>query len=179
MLNKVTKRIVGWGIAVVVAAATPIIARWEGKSNVAYKDIAGVWTVCYGETRRKYAYEGARYTDRQCLDMLTESIILHYQEMRRCVHAPQSLWETVATLSMFYHFGGTKMCPSTFVRMINAGNPPEAYCPQILRWNNAVVNGVMQPVRGLTLRKQDEYNLCMGNSPWLVNPTTLFSFTVE
>lgn len=178
-MSPFVKRIVGWGLAAIVAASAPIIARWEGKRNETYRDVAGVLTVCYGETRPKYAYIGARYTDSQCLDILTESIILHYQEMRRCVHAPQSLWETVATLSMFYHFGGTKMCPSTFVRMINAGEPPEAYCPQILRWNNALVNGVMQPVKGLTLRKQDEYALCMGNSPWLVKPTTLLNFSIN
>lgn len=174
-----TKRVVGWGLAAIIAASAPIIARWEGKRNEAYRDIAGIWTVCYGETRSKYAFPGAKYTDRECLDMLTESIIIHYGEMRRCVHAPQTLWETVATLSMFYHFGGTKMCPSTFVKMINAGEPPEAYCPQILRWNQARVGGVMQPVRGLTLRKQDEYQLCLGTSPWRVDPTTLIDFTVE
>lgn len=178
-MRPIVKRVVGWGIAAIVAAASPIIARWEGKRNEAYQDVAGVWTVCYGETRKKYAFPGARYTDRQCLDMLTESVIIHYNEMKLHVKAPQTLWEASATLSMFYNFGTTKMKNSTFVRKINAGAPPEEYCPEILKWDKATVNGVLTRLRGLTLRRQDEYNLCMGNSVWLIHPTTLIDFTVE
>jgi lysozyme len=31
--------------------AVPFIAQEEGKRNKAYKDIVGVWTICYGSTR--------------------------------------------------------------------------------------------------------------------------------
>lgn len=173
------KRVVGWGIAAIIAASAPIIARWEGKRNDAYRDAVGVWTVCYGETRSAYAYPGARYTDRQCLDMLTESITLHYEEMKLHVKAPQTLWQAAATLSMFYNFGATKLKDSTFVRKINAGLPPEEYCPEILKWNKARVKGQLIPLPGLILRREDEYNLCMGRGQWVVLPIILTNFTVE
>lgn len=178
-MRPLVKRVVGWGIAAIVAATTPIIARWEGKRNETYRDVVGVWTVCYGETRKKYAFPGAKYTDRQCLDMLTESITLHYEEMKLYVKAPQTLWATAATLSMFYNFGATKLKDSTFVRKINAGLPPEEYCPEILRWNKARVNGQLVVLRGLTFRRTDEYNLCLGRGPWKTSPTILLDFKVE
>jgi lysozyme len=46
------------------------------------------------------------------------------------------------------------------VRQINAGEPPEVWCRQLLRWDKA--GG--RTVRGLTLRRQAEYRVCLGEA---------------
>lgn len=44
------KKKLGAGVAaVVIATATPFIAKWEGLETTAYRDIVGVPTVCYGK----------------------------------------------------------------------------------------------------------------------------------
>ena len=55
---------------------------------------------------------------------------------------------------------GLALLGSTLVRQINAGEPPEVWCRQLLRWDKA--GG--RTVRGLTLRRQAEYRVCIGES---------------
>lgn len=50
--------------AVALALAAPFVASWEGKRNAPYRDIVGVWTVCYGDARN--VTPGKRQTDAQC-----------------------------------------------------------------------------------------------------------------
>lgn len=184
-MNPMVKRLITWGTAVVVTASIGIIGAFEGNKTEAYLDMLAsppVWTVCYGTTNRKYAYKGARYTDKECLEMLTEDIILHHREMRGCVKAPLSIWEEVSVLSMFYNLGATKLCPSTLVRMINQGAPPEEFCPQIMRWTYSGGRDCKLPgsgCRGILIRRETEYALCMGNSPWVMRPTTLQDFYID
>lgn len=184
-MRPLVKRLITWGTASVVAASIGIIGAFEGNKTTAYLDTVAnppIWTVCYGTTNPKYAFEGARYTEKQCLEMLTEDIILHHKEMRGCVKAPLALWEEAAVLSMFYNMGATKMCPSTLVRKINAGEPPESFCPEIKRWAFAGGKDCRIPSSGcggIPKRREAEYNLCMGkSSAWLLRPTTLQSFYV-
>lgn len=43
------KKVIAGSAALVIASATPFIAKWEGLETKAYKDIVGVPTVCYGK----------------------------------------------------------------------------------------------------------------------------------
>lgn len=52
--------------------AAPFIAREEGKRNVAYRDIVGIWTICYGSTRGVHAGMVATY--QQCLALLRAEV---------------------------------------------------------------------------------------------------------
>lgn len=45
--------------------AVPFIAGWDGKRNQAYRDIAGVVTICYGSTRGVQI--GQHMTGAECL----------------------------------------------------------------------------------------------------------------
>lgn len=56
---------IGAAIAAMAVLATPIYESFEGKRNTPYKDIAGVWTVCSGETR----VEMRKYTDAECKEI--------------------------------------------------------------------------------------------------------------
>ncbi|WP_412074125.1 glycoside hydrolase family protein [Tritonibacter mobilis] len=49
----VRKRTIGVlaGGSMALASALSFIGQWEGLRTKAYRDIVGVWTVCYGETK--------------------------------------------------------------------------------------------------------------------------------
>lgn len=174
-MKPIAKKAAGWALALVAGAATALIGPFEGKRNQTYLDVVGVPTVCYGHTGR-FAKMGASYSDEECSRILAEDIEVHYNDMRRCLSAKLAFWEEIAALSMFFNFGGTKMCPSTYFRLMNAGAPPEEFCPQILRWNKA--GG--QVLRGLVRRREVEYKVCMGDVSLLftshIPETELYDF---
>lgn len=140
-----------------LAIATPFIAGWEGKRNDPYRDIAGIMTVCYGETNVPMR----RYTDRECLDMLNESVAGYQERVLECTpileRHPHQL---AAATSLSYNIGTGAYCRSTAARRFNAGNFPGA-CEAMKRWNR--VGG--RVVRGLVNRRQKEYELCVTYSP--------------
>nr|WP_241482183.1 hypothetical protein [Leisingera sp. ANG-Vp] len=39
------------GSSIALASAVSFIGQWEGLRTEAYRDVVGVWTVCYGETK--------------------------------------------------------------------------------------------------------------------------------
>ena len=59
-----------------------LIATWEGKENVGYKDIVGVPTACYGDTQNVEV--GKRYTDTECLERLDRQIANHAAPVLNC-----------------------------------------------------------------------------------------------
>jgi lysozyme len=54
--------------AAALAISAPLVAKWEGKRNDPYRDIVGVPTVCYGDTRD--VTMGRRVGDAECTDRL-------------------------------------------------------------------------------------------------------------
>ena len=79
--------------------------------------------------------------------------------VKRCVKVPLHQHEYDAYVQLSYNIGEGAFCRSTLVAKLNAGDYPGA-CREILRWNRA--QG--REVRGLTLRRQREYTLCVGGS---------------
>jgi lysozyme len=79
--------------------------------------------------------------------------------MKRCVKVPLHQYEYDAYLSLTYNIGEGAFCRSTLVRKLNAGDY-EGACKQILRWNN--FQG--RPLRGLTIRREKEYAMCIGKN---------------
>ncbi len=65
--NKRLNKTVGGGAAILLIG---LVGAWEGKRNDPYKDIVGVPTVCYGETR----VQMRRYSDAECKDMLADGL---------------------------------------------------------------------------------------------------------
>ena len=147
-----------FGAAAVLAAAIAVIAPWEGKRNETYLDIVGVATVCYGQTGEA-AKPGARYSDAACEAMLGHEAAAFAARLDRCIlsDARMTPQQQAVVLSWAYNVGTGAACRSTLVRKLNAGQPPEAWCPELLRWNRA--GG--QVVKGLDNRRRHEYRLCM------------------
>lgn len=79
--------------------------------------------------------------------------------VKTCVKVPLHQYEYDAYISLSYNIGQSAFCSSTLVKKLNAGAYAEA-CKELLRWDK--FKG--QPLRGLTIRRQSEYQLCIGQS---------------
>lgn len=76
--------------------------------------------------------------------------------LKQCVNVPLSQNEYDAYLQLSYNIGSNGFCNSTLVRKLNAGDYAGA-CSAIRSWDK--FKG--QPLRGLTLRREREYQKCI------------------
>lgn len=145
-------KITAWAIAASAAIATPFIANWEGKSNDPYRDIVGVQTVCYGETRA----DMRRYTDAECLAMLDKATRGFVNEVLQCTPSlTYHPYQLAAATSLAYNIGANAYCRSTVARRFNAGDMKGA-CDSFSAW----VYAGGKRVKGLENRRKEEAELC-------------------
>lgn len=149
----------------VMAGAVALVGVWEGMKLVAYRDIVGVPTVCFGETRG--VKMGDRYTKEQCQVMLGDGLVEFETGMRRCLKDPDAIPDGpyIAFLSLTYNIGTGAFCRSTVVKQANAGKMVIA-CNSILAWNRA--GGKV--VQGLVNRRKHERRICLDG---IAKPTTI------
>lgn len=150
-------------VAVIGASAaailTPLVATWEGKRNDPYHDIAGILTVCYGDTHG--VVPGKRVTDAECSERLERQLIEHARPVLKCTPGLRDRPEALAAaVSLAYNIGPAGYCRSSVARRFNAGNIRGA-CDAFLLWNKARIGGRLQPVRGLTNRRSAEREICL------------------
>lgn len=145
-------------IAAMIAIATPFVGGWEGKRNDPYRDIVGVMTVCYGETRD---IENRRYSDAECDEMLAdglgdfgEAVAARNPELRE--HPNQ--W--AAATSLAYNIGTGAYQRSTVAKRFGAYRWRSA-CDNFLAWKYA--GG--RVVKGLVRRRNAERELCLTDLP--------------
>jgi lysozyme len=136
-----------------VALAVPIIAKWEGSRHDPYRDIVGVWTVCYGETR----VEMRRYTEAECLVMLESAVGEFAGAVLVCTPGLRNRPEQLAAAtSLTYNIGQAAYCRSTVARKFNAGDLRGA-CEAFGAW----VYAGGKRVQGLANRRAEEARLCL------------------
>lgn len=133
-----------------------LIKQWEGTKHVAYLDSVGVPTICTGSTRGVFI--GQRATPGECEERLREDTGYAGAAVRRCLgeHVRLTQGQYDALVSLTFNIGGGAFCRSTLSRKLNSGDC-EGAAREILRWDKA--GG--QRLRGLTLRRQAEFNLFM------------------
>lgn len=150
------KKVTAGAAAVVIATATPFIAKWEGLETTAYRDIVGVPTVCYGETRG--VKMGDTYTKEQCMDMLKVAVGDYYRKIEPCMtNKDIPVGVQASILELAYNVGTGAACKSTMMRLANQGKYKEA-CRELDKW----VKAGGQTVRGLQNRRADsKINLCL------------------
>lgn len=137
-------------------AAVAFVGGKEGMRTVAYRDIVGIPTVCFGETRG--VKMGDRYTPEECRAMLGDGLVEFEQGIRACLKAPDAIPDRsyIAFLSLSYNIGRRAFCGSTVARKANAGDITGA-CNAIPAWNKA--GG--RVVRGLVVRRAEERDMCL------------------
>lgn len=129
------------------------VSMWEGKSNDPYKDIVGVATVCYGETKVSMR----RYSDEECRAMLEESLVGYARPvLERNPELAGHPNQLAATVSLAYNIGPANYRKSTVAKRFSAGQWRSA-CDNFLAWQYA--GG--KPVKGLLNRRRHERELCL------------------
>lgn len=145
-------------------AATSLFATvpaHEGLSYKAYRDIAGIWTICYGDTKNVRA--GMVETKAGCLERLERQLVAHAKPVMACsrrLAEPGREWQRAAAVSFAYNVGVGAYCRSSIDRHFDAANW-RAGCNALMLYNKARVRGVLRPVRGLTRRRQEERAVCL------------------
>lgn len=142
-----------------LGVAVPFIAKEEGKRNVAYRDIVGVWTICYGSTRGVHA--GMVKTDQECLALLRAEVAeyrigLHRFFTGATLNGRLPPARDAAYTSTAFNCGIGAIGNSTATRRLNAGNIIGG-CEALTWWNKA--GG--RVVRGLFERRKRERALCL------------------
>lgn len=150
------KKLGAGAAAVVIASATPFIAKWEGLETTAYRDIVGVPTVCYGETRG--VKMGDTYTKDQCMDMLKVAVGEYYTKIQPCMtNKDIPVGVQASLLELAYNVGTGAACKSTMMKLANQGKYKEA-CRELDKW----IRAGGQPIKGLQNRRADsKINLCL------------------
>jgi len=144
----------GGFIALAMALATPMVEHWEGTRLTPYRDIAGITTVCTGETRVAMR----RYTSAECAAMLRRALADDYAPaVLKAVPALRDRpHQLAAALSLAYNIGPAAFARSTVARRFNAGDW-RGGCDAFLMW----VNAGGRRVQGLVNRRESERKLCL------------------
>ena len=130
----------------------------EGRKYVAYKDVAGVWTVCDGHTGRDIV-KGRTYTDRECDNLLWKDLQPAKKTVDSLVKAPLNEYQRAALYSFVFNVGSDAFSKSTLLHKLNKGDHAAA-CEEIRRW---VYAGGMK-WKGLQNRREMERSLCLAEN---------------
>ncbi len=137
------------------ASALVAIVMSEGYTNIAVIPVRGdVATIGFGTTTGVKL--GDTITPPKALARALVDVQQFEGALKQCVKVPLTQNEYDSYTRLEYNIGKGAFCRSTLVRKLNAGDYAGA-CQQILVWDK--FKG--QPLRGLTLRRQQEYEQCI------------------
>jgi len=132
----------------------------EGRKYEAYRDVAGVWTVCDGHTGRDIV-RGKKYTDRECDQLLWKDLQPAKKTVDSLVKAPLNEYQRAALYSFVFNVGSDAFSKSTLLRKLNKGDHAGA-CEEMRRW---VYAGGMK-WKGLQNRREMERSMCLAESKY-------------
>jgi lysozyme len=148
------------GIAGLAASASVFVSllMHEGYSDNAIVPVPGdVPTIGFGTT------EGVKPGDHITAPRAVARALVDVQKfegaLKTCIKVPLAQYEYDAYVSLAYNIGSGAFCGSTLVKNLNAGDY-DAACLAILSWDK--FKG--KPLRGLTIRRQAEYKMCIGTT---------------
>lgn len=138
-----------------------LVRTFEGYMPFPYKDVAGIETVGYG-----YVIRPGDAFEYPLLPPAADALLKREmggfeRDINRAVLVPLYQHQFDALGSLTYNIGPSAFRGSTLLRRVNAkqhADVPDSF----LMWNKARIGGVLQPVKGLTLRRQQEANLYAG-----------------
>lgn len=145
-------------------AATSLLAtvpKHEGLELKAYRDIAGVVTICNGDT--KNVRMGMVETPAGCQRRLEAQLVAHAKPVMDCTPTlaePGRDWQRAAAVSLAYNIGVGAWCRSTADKRFDARDW-RGGCDAFLSWSKARVNGQLRTVKGLLNRREDERRICL------------------
>ena len=159
------------GIALGVIGCAPIAAssytdlekhmmRWEGMKLNAYRDQAGVPTICVGHTSDKiYPVQmGETWDKAKCLTVLRHDISEAQAAIAWLVTVPLTDGQRAALTSFVFNVGVGAFKRSTLLQALNLGLY-EDVPSELRRWNKVTVNGKKRVSNGLVNRREAEVAL--------------------
>ncbi|ECD7174582.1 lysozyme [Salmonella enterica subsp. enterica serovar Mbandaka] len=127
----------------------------EGVRYKPYRDVVGIWTVCYGHTGNDIMI-GKTYTESQCKALLNKDLNTVARQINPYIKVPIPETTRGALYSFVYNVGTGNFRTSTLLRKINQGDIKGA-CDQLRRWTYA---GGKQ-WKGLMTRREIEREVCL------------------
>lgn len=138
--------------------AYELIRKFEGKSNKAYQDSAGVWTIGYGHTGG--VVKGQTISDDEVERLLAEDVAVAENAVN-AQHLILTQDQFDALVDFVFNLGAGNFQKSTLLKKLKADpNDPTIY-DEFLRWVYA--GGVK--LLGLVRRRTDEANLYFTGIP--------------
>lgn len=132
------------------------IVMHEGWRDTAYTPVPGdKLTIGFGTTEG--VKPGDTITPPKALQRALTDIQSFEGAIKQCVKVPLHQYEYDSYVSLSYNIGSNAFCNSTLVKKLN-NLDYEGACKEVLRWD--YYKG--KPLRGLTIRRQAEYNTCIG-----------------
>jgi lysozyme len=141
----------------------------------AYLCPANVWTIGWGhaivddgvqlkgaagKARARALYPGGITRD-QAEALLRGDLVPRAAQLSRLLKVDVGDAAFGALLSLLFNIGAANLAASTLLRKLNAGDAAGA-ADQFLAWDKARVNGVLQPLAGLTRRRRAERAMFLG-----------------
>ncbi|EBX1722120.1 TPA: lysozyme [Salmonella enterica subsp. enterica serovar Senftenberg] len=127
----------------------------EGVRYKPYRDVVGIWTVCYGHTGNDIMI-GKTYTESQCKALLNKDLNTVAMQINPYIKVPIPETTRGALYSFVYNVGAGNFKTSTLLHKINQGDIKGA-CEQLRRWTYA---GGKQ-WKGLITRREIEREVCL------------------
>lgn len=129
----------------------------------AYKDIAGVWTVCDGITTG--VGPNTVETREGCEKRLIHELVQRAGPVMACTPTLRRDirdYQRWAAMSLAYNIGTNAYCRSSVARHFNAGRWREG-CDAMLKWNKyrKYSGGPLLVSKGLTDRRRRERDICL------------------
>jgi GH24 family phage-related lysozyme (muramidase) len=149
-------------IAAATAIATVMATGHEGLKFTPYYDPPGILTVCRGHTGADVV-KNKRYTLQQCDAFMNADMRRAVDAVERC--APGLPPHVLAAFAdAVYNMGPKIVCDpanSRAARLLKQGFLPAA-CEELPRWDKARVAGALVSLPGLTKRRHEEREVCLG-----------------
>ncbi|MDA5627043.1 MULTISPECIES: lysozyme [Agrobacterium] len=142
--------------------ALQIIKASEGCKLKAYLCPANIPTIGYGHTKTVTLADvkrGKTITQTEADRLLALDLAEFEKGVVRLVKVPLSDDQFGALVSFAFNLGLGAFSGSTLLKKINGKAPIAEIGKSWLQWDKARVKGVLTPLRGLTIRRQAEFDL--------------------
>lgn len=134
--------------------ALSLIKSFEGCRLTAYQDIAGIWTIGFGQTGPDIRM-GLSWTQREADKALMTTVSSIERHMMLMLEVEQNINQMAALIDFAYNLGLSALQNSTLLKKINKEADIEDIANEFLKWDKA--NG--RVVAGLTRRRKAEHDL--------------------
>lgn len=144
------------GIAAAIALAVPFIAQWEGHRSQAYRDVAGVLTVCEGHTGPDIIANHV-YSPAECTALRIADVKIAVDGVLKVTPILEDKpYLLAAAVSFSYNVGISTYGRSSVARDFNTRHYAQG-CKDLLKY----VYAGGKFVKGLANRRGAEYVVCM------------------